>query len=332
MKKTVLVTGGNGYIGAAVAWLLAQQNFDVIVVDKVLPVQSIPGVTKNYLIDLNNSVETYNFFSKHQIGAVFHCAALTSVAESMVTPHKYYANNYCATLNLLATMAKFNVKKIIFSSSAAVYGLQNGLPIEESARCEPQSPYGKSKWFVEQMLPDFEYVFGIRHVILRYFNVAGAIFTSGFVHGEMHAPETHLIPLAIHKILNREPLEVFGFELGTPDGSAVRDFVHLLDVAWANVLALRFLVDKRESAIFNICSGRPISVFEVVASVEKNANMLGVIKPSLPRVGDPEVLIGDASFAIQRLGWKAQNSNFEQIIQDALAWCLLQKKCTNNSA
>lgn len=331
MKKTVLVTGGNGYVGTAVAWLLAQQNFDVIVVDQNLPVQSIPGVTKNYLVDLNNAAEIYKLFSQHQIEVVFHCAALTSVAESMATPQKYYANNCCATLHLLEAMAKFNVKKIVFSSSAAVYGLQNGLPIEETARCEPLSSYGKSKWFVEQMLPDFEYAFGIRHVALRYFNVAGAIFTPEFVHGEMHTPETHLIPLTIHKILNREPLEVFGFELGTHDGSAVRDFVHLLDVAWANVLALHFLVEKRESAIFNICSGRPISVLEVVALVEKNANMLGIIKPGLPRVGDPVVLVGNAGLAAQRLGWEAYNSGFEQIIQDAFAWSLLQKNIKSNS-
>ncbi len=321
--QTVLVTGGSGYIGAAVAWRLAQQNLRVLLLDKVPLNQPILGVAKFYQVDLLTQVQAVEkIFAEQQITAVFHCAALTSVAESVIAPEKYYANNFTATLHLLEAMAKFSVKNFIFSSSAAVYAPQSTKKIVETSPLAPVSPYGKSKLFVEQILPDFEYRYGIKSFCLRYFNVAGAIFAPDFCHGEMHEPETHLIPLVCHKILRREPLEIFGFELASKDGSPVRDFVHLQDVANANLYALNFLQQHKVSLVCNVSSGRPTSVLQVVSAVEKLLKKSAIIKQNLPRSGDVVSLVGSNYLAKKKLQWQPEKSALKIILQDSLRWVL----------
>lgn len=321
--QTVLVTGGAGYIGVAIAWRLAQHNFRVLLLDKAPLVYPIPGVKKFYQVDLLTQGQALDkIFTEQKISAVFHCAALTSVAESVVEPEKYYANNVTATLHLLEAMGKSGVKNFIFSSSAAVYAPQSIKKIVETSPLAPVSPYGKSKLFVEQILPDFEYCYGIKSFCLRYFNVAGAIFAPDFCHGEEHEPETHLIPLVCRKILRREPLEIFGFELASKDGSPVRDFVHVEDVANANLYALNFLQQHKTSLTCNVSSGRSTSVLQVVTAVEKLVKQNAIIKQNLPRPGDVVSLVGSNYLAKKKLQWQPEKSTLKIILQDSLRWVL----------
>jgi UDP-glucose 4-epimerase len=325
MKKNVLITGGNGYIGTAIAWLLAQNSFNVVILDEKKPTLSIPGVRHFFQARLQEKSIIRKLLREFKISAVVHTAALTSVPESVVRPLDYYENNFTATLNLLDAMAELQVRNLIFSSSAAVYGI-SASPITEETATAPLSPYGKSKLFAELILPDYTYAFGLRYAVLRYFNVAGAIFAPDFAHGETHEPETHLIPLTIKKILQEKPTLVFGFELKTPDGSAIRDFVHLIDVAQANLLALEFLEKQKRPVKLNICSGLGSSVLQVIQKIEAFASQPAILKYSLPRTGDPEILVGNPTLAMQTLGWQPQNSDPNRIIKDAIAWHQIMEK------
>lgn len=323
MKKTVLVTGGAGYIGSAISWTLNKAGYKVVVVDRQKTTQPW---AEAFCADIQDTQAVAEIFGQIKIDAVIHCAALTSVADSVLKPLEYYQNNFSATLGLLEVMAKFGVRDFVFASSAAVYGGGGKNPLSEQDPCRPISPYGKSKLFVERCLADYAYISGLRSVVLRYFNVAGAIFDGQTKIGESHEPETHLIPRVVDKVKNSQPIEVFGFELDTPDGSPLRDFVHVADVARANLLALQFLERTKKSDVFNISTGRGVSVLEVLAKAEELTGNFPIIKQALPRTGDPEVLLGCPEKAQKLLGWTPKASSFDQIFRDAFAWSEAAKK------
>ncbi len=326
MRSKVLVTGGSGYLGSVLCWKLLQKGVDVVSVDlNYHPMNGMRGLTV-LSCDLRDVDLVNSLFSNYKFDAVFHCAGLIDVAESNKNPSKYYDYNVVISLNLLNAASRKGVKNFIFSSSAAVYGdSSHGVTFEDS-KLKPLSVYGKTKLIVEQMLPDFYYAFGMNYVVLRYFNVAGAVVKGSITLGERHDPETHLIPRAIRAVSLGLPVEVFGFELQTFDGSAVRDFVHVEDVAEANYLALNWLAGKKENEVFNICSGKGVSVLQVLREVESISKRSAIVKQSLPRVGDPTILVGSFRKAQENLAWKPENSDITKIVKDAFIWYKLQTK------
>lgn len=317
MPESVLITGGAGYIGSVISWTLNRAGYRVLILDRKIGNSALQPWAEFVHSDLLDSVRLRDCFKNNNFSAVIHCAALTSVCESMQNPCLYYWNNFYATLELLKLMLEFDVKKIVFSSSASVYGFGAGYPIKETDLCQPISPYGKSKFFVERTLEDFSN-FGLKYVILRYFNVAGALIEDNLRLGEAHCPETHLIPLLIDKIKKREQIDIFGLNLKTPDGSAIRDFVHVTDVAEANLAALRFLSDCNSSEIFNVSSGIGSSVLEVIACVESLVGQKAIIRGLSLRQGDPVALVGESSRANQLLGLNFTASNVKKMVSDAL--------------
>jgi UDP-glucose 4-epimerase len=310
----ILVTGCSGFIGAAVCWQAQQLGYEIVGLDIVLPHFVLPNF-KFVHHDLADAASLKTLLLIERPEAVLHCAAQTSVSESLARPHFYLTQNLVYSLNLLQAMGQAGICKLVFSSSAAVYGqVESAVPLTENSSCAPISPYGKSKLMLEQLLPDFNYTFGINSVALRYFNVAGSIVAPGFVHYENHQPETHLLPNLFKRVMAGLPVDIFGFELPTPDGSAVRDFVHLRDVATANLLAINFLRDFQGCEVFNICSGIGISVLQALQAVEKQLQQTAIIKNNLPRSGDAAVLVGNGSKAHQNLAWLPTHSNLNQIV------------------
>ncbi|RDU71560.1 UDP-glucose 4-epimerase GalE [Helicobacter aurati] len=268
---------------------------------------------------LNDKNSLKAIFRTYNIAAVIHFAAFAYVGESVYNPAKYYRNNIANTVTLLETMQEYNCKKIIFSSTCATYGHPIYLPITESHPQNPINPYGYSKLVVEQMLKDFSRAYGLQYVILRYFNAAGASML--FDIGESHTPETHIIPLVIQTALGkRESFGVFGDDYGTTDGSCIRDYIHVDDLASAHILAYHYLQNGGNCDSFNLSNGRGFSVFEIIecASTLTNQNITYTIEPR--RDGDPSILIGDSTKARKILQWNPQFENLQTIIKSALRW------------
>jgi UDP-glucose 4-epimerase len=241
------------------------------------------------------------------------------VGESISHPQKYYDNNFVATLTLLNAMREAGVSRLIFSSTAAVYGNPVYLPIDENHPKEPINPYGKSKWMVEQVLEDYDRAYGLKSVCLRYFNAAGAD-PSGEL-GERHEPETHLIPLVLQAAsCRREAISVFGTDYDTPDGSCIRDYVHVSDLCDAHLLALNHLMADGESARFNLGNGEGFSVKEVIDTAEKVTGKKINVKYQARREGDPARLIANSTKIRDQLGWQPKRADLSTIIQDAWAW------------
>lgn len=260
-----------------------------------------------------------SIFTSHPIDAVMHFASFIQVGESVVKPAKYYDNNVSKTLVLLAAMARHEVRNFIFSSTAAIFGNPVSPAIDENHPQDPINPYGRSKWMVEQLLPDYELAYKLRFVCLRYFNAAGAQPDGSL--GERHDPETHLIPLAINAALGRSaPLKVFGSDYPTPDGTCIRDYVHVCDLAAAHLLALEHLRAGGDSICLNLGNQSGYSVKEVLATVETVTGKPVPHDIVEKRAGDPAVLVADSTLARSALGWQPKYSELRDIVAHAVAW------------
>ncbi len=272
--------------------------------------------------DLLNPQDLERVFSRYPIEAVLHFAAATSVPESVQNPEKYYRTNVLGTLNLLSAMVKAGVRYLVFSSSAAVYGDPQKIPIPEDHPKNPKNPYGRTKWMMEQVIADYAEAYGMKSVCLRYFNAAGSD-PEGEI-GEWHEPETHLIPIVLEVALGKRPyLEIFGTDYETPDGTPVRDYIHVCDLAQAHVLALkRLLCREKISFAYNLGIGRGYSVREVLEVCCRVTGRRVPAREGPRRPGDPAILVADPSRAQRDLGWKPRYTTLEPIVETAWAWLL----------
>ena len=320
MAKTVLVTGGAGYVGAHACKALAAAGYQPVVYDNLVHGHE-QAVRWGPLErgELSDRARLDEVFDRHRPDAVMHFAAFTAVGESVSDPGKYYRNNVAGSLALIEATAAHGVDRLVFSSTAATYGLPGRIPITEDAPNNPINPYGRSKLMIEQILFDFEAAHGLKSAIMRYFNAAGAS-PDGEI-GECHDPETHLIPLALDAITGKGPeLTVFGSDYPTPDGTCVRDYIHVSDLAEAHVAALDRLAGGGATRVYNLGTGSGVSVREILNAIEKVTgkavpHCLGPRRP-----GDPPVLVSDPSRAQAELGWDAGMSDIETIIATAWSW------------
>ncbi|HZU76749.1 MAG TPA: UDP-glucose 4-epimerase GalE [Dehalococcoidia bacterium] len=322
----VLVTGGAGYIGSCTAARLAKAGFDPVVFDN-LSTGHADNVRWGPLVvgDLQDSELLRRTVREHDIEAAVHFAASAYVGESMQQPGKYFRNNVAGSLALLEALQAEDVGTIVFSSTCATYGLPEHVPIDETHPQQPVNPYGESKLFVEKALRWYGAIHGTRWLALRYFNVAGADTEHAL--GERHEPETHLIPLVIEAALGRRScIEVLGTDYATADGTAVRDYVHVVDLAEAHVAALRLLLAGGESRALNLGTGRGFSVREVIDAVRSLSGRDVPVREAPRRPGDPPVLVADATLAGTILGWQPRAAGLEQIVTSALAWHTVQPR------
>ncbi len=316
----VLVTGGAGYVGSHTVKALARAGFDVLVFDNFSTGR--PELVKGRQVirgDLANPGEVRDVFRTFKVKAVLHFASLILVGESYADPRKYYEHNLKTSLNLLAGMVEAGVKALIFSSSAAVYGLPQDIPVTETHPLDPVSPYGQTKFMVERVLADYDRAYGLRSISLRYFNASGADPDGEL--GELHDPETHLIPSILLSLLGRRPvLEVYGTDYPTPDGTAIRDYVHVSDLAEAHVLALKAVLDGRSTGAINLGTSRGYSVLEVIQAAERVTARRVAYRAMPRREGDPPVLLASGERAERELGWKLSLSDLDTIVRTAWEW------------
>jgi UDP-glucose-4-epimerase GalE len=317
---TILVTGGAGYIGSHTVRELVREGFDVLVVDSLSSGRrELAGPVPFVQADLLDREALRRIFRDRAIGAVLHFASLIQVGESCADPRKYYTHNLTTSLNLFDAMLEAGTDALIFSSSAAVYGEPLETPIPESHPTRPANPYGRAKLMVEDILRDYERAHGLRAISLRYFNAAGAALDGST--GECHEPETHLVPNVLLSLLGRGPrLRVFGGDFSTPDGTAVRDYIHVTDLAAAHVLALKALLAGGPGDIINLGTEKGHSVLEVVREAEKVTGRPVPYEISPRREGDVAVLLASRAKAGKRLGWNPGLSSLETIITTAWAW------------
>jgi UDP-glucose 4-epimerase len=314
----ILVTGAAGYIGSVVTERLLSEGYHVIALDNLQQGhrQALSSGAHFVLADLADSAVLDDTFSRYQIGAVMHFAGYSLVGESMTDPGKYFNNNLVGGLNLLNGMVKHGVKKLIFSSSASVYGTPATTPITEDALLAPINPYGETKMMFEKILKRYEEAYGLRSISLRYFNAAGA--TS--IHGEHHAPETHLIPNVLKAALKKtRQVSVFGNQYETKDGTCVRDYVHVVDIADAHLKALS-RIDCVGGGAYNLGSENGYSVLEVIKTAERVTGVRIPVAFKAPRAGDPPVLVASSKLARKELGWTPQHYQLEDIITSAWQW------------
>ena len=319
-KEAVLVTGGAGYIGSHTCKALYAAGYSPVVVDN-LAFGHTWAVKWGPLEvgDLQDGAFLDRVVRQYEPLAVMHFAAFAYVGESVADPRKYYRNNVGGSLRLLETLVDHGVHDVVFSSSCATYGIPEHLPISESHRQDPINPYGASKLMVERMLNDFGTAYGSKHVTLRYFNAAGAD-PDGEI-GEAHDPETHLLPLVIEAALGRRPhVQVFGTDYPTPDGTAVRDYVHVVDLADAHVKALEYLRSGGKSTSLNLGTGRGYSVDEVIEAVRRLTGRDVPVRRMGRRPGDPPALVADSTTARAVLQWSAAHSHLSEITRSALRW------------
>ncbi len=316
MQHTVLVIGGAGYIGSHTAFLLAQHGYRVIVLDDLSQGQQFQHSWATFIqADFADQKILKDIFSQHNISAVMHFAAFIEVGESVKNPLKFYNNNVIKTISLLETMLAHGVNKFIFSSSCAVYGKPQFLPLTEDHPKAPISPYGNSKLMVEMALNDFHNAYGLEYVTLRYFNAAGALPEYGL--GERHTPESHAIPLLLRAAQTQKPFSIFGTNYPTKDGTCIRDYLHVLDIAHAHMLALNHLQEEKPSDAFNLGSGNGFSVKQIVEMVEKVTETKIRTVLAEKRAGDPAQLIADPARAHNILQWQPRYSDLEFIIRSA---------------
>lgn len=316
-KTAVLVVGGAGYIGSHVSRWLRERGRPVVVLDDLSSGHADAVLGAPLVVgDMADSALLADTLRRHQVGAVLHFASLIQVGESIAQPGRYYENNIAKTISLLNALVAENVKKLVFSSTAAIFQASDA-PLAEQDTQAPLNPYGRSKWLLEQLLPDYERAHGLRSVCLRYFNAAGA-HPDGQL-GERHDPETHLIPLAIEAALGRrQALQVFGGDYPTPDGTCVRDYVHVQDLADAHERALQYLEAGGASAAFNLGNGQGFSVREVLAAVALAVGRAVPHHMAERRAGDPPRLVADARLAGQVLGWRPQYPALADIVRHAV--------------
>jgi UDP-glucose 4-epimerase len=318
---TILVLGGAGYIGSHTAYELIDKGNDVVIVDNLETgyKQALHPKARFYQGDIRNREFIDSVFDKEKIDAVIHFAANSLVGESMENPLKYYDNNVYGTKVLLESMVAHNINKIVFSSTAATYGEPERIPILETDKTEPTNTYGETKLSMEKMFKWTDKAHGIRYVSLRYFNACGA-HKSGEI-GEAHNPESHLIPLIL-QVPNqkREAINIYGDDYDTKDGTCIRDYIHVTDLAMAHILAVKYLMEGNESNIFNLGNGIGFTVKEVIEAARKvtGSTIPAVVSPR--RAGDPAKLIASSEKAKNILGWKPQFEDIEEIIASAWKW------------
>ena len=313
----VLVTGGAGYIGSIAVERLLDEGHDVHVLDSLWRGHrgAIPEGVPIHRANLTEADEVAEAVSSSAPDAVMHFAGATLVGESVADPASYFAANVLGSHNLLVAMRDANVKRFVFSSTAAVYGTPASLPITEETPKAPINPYGRSKLMVEEMLEWYAAAYGLNYAVLRFFNVAGA----SKERGEDHDPETHIIPVALQTILGKRPVfRIFGTDYPTPDGTAIRDYVHVIDLADAHLLALAKL--DRPLGAFNLGTKAGFSVAEIVAAVERVTGRALPIERSDRRAGDPAELVADSTRAREVLGWDPHRSTLDQMIGSAWDW------------
>jgi len=316
----ILVTGGAGYIGSHVVKLLGERGYEVLVVDNLSTGHKESVLYGDLVVvDLENKLVLDSIIRSFKPDVVMHFAAAIEVAESVRNPLKYYKNNTLNTLNLLEIMIENDVKRLIFSSTAAVYGVPNEVPIKEDAPLEPINPYGQSKAFVEKILKDFDNAYGLEYISLRYFNVAGAD-PEGKI-GQSYRNATHLITRALKTAKGEyKKLYIFGTDYKTPDGTAIRDYIHVMDLAEAHVLALDYLTEEHKSSVFNLGYGYGYSVKEVIEAVKKITGIDFPVEEADRRPGDPAVLVADNTKAKETLNWRPKYANLDFIIKTAWNW------------
>ncbi|MBR2033542.1 MAG: UDP-glucose 4-epimerase GalE [Alphaproteobacteria bacterium] len=320
----VLIVGGAGYIGSHTVKHFLQNGYECVVIDNLVcgHKEAVPANAIFELADLMDKASLQQVFAKHKFDAVVHFAAYSLVGESVGNPQKYYRNNVVGTLNLLDVMMENKVDKIVFSSTCATYGNPQYMPLDEKHQQLPINPYGQTKLVIENIFKDYANAYGLKYIALRYFNAAGAS-PEGEI-GESHNPESHLIPLVLKAIKGeRENIKVFGTDYDTPDGTCLRDYIHVDDLALAHRLAVEKLDEY--SGFINLGTGIPTSVLEIIKAAE---NVSGKKCPTVyegRRAGDPDTLYADNKKAKEVLGWEPEYTNIEKIIQTAWNWEINRK-------
>jgi UDP-glucose 4-epimerase len=328
ISMKTLVTGGAGYIGGTVVRQLQQAGHNVTVYDNLGhgKRENVPAGVPLIVGDVSDSAKLNELFAKEKFDAVLHFAALIEAGESVQKPDLYFSNNTAATLNLLDAIAAHKIPRFVFSSTAAVYGNPDATPIPETAKLAPVNPYGESKLRVEQALPKFREQYGLHYAVLRYFNVAGALLVNGKAgYGEQHEPESHLIPLLLDVALGlRKDIKIYGTDYPTPDGTCIRDYIHVADIGRAHLLALAALdtdaLATNASLLYNLGNGKGFSVNEVIEATRRvTGHTIPAIKEPR-RAGDPAILVADASRIAAELRWKPETAKLDDIIASAWTW------------
>ena len=317
---TVMVTGGAGYVGSHVVHELQALGIPCVVVDSLVRGHRELVPNADVIVgDTRDAALMRRVIRDYRVDAVMHFAAYAYVGESVAEPLTYYDNNVTATVSLLKTMVESDVKMMVFSSTCATYGLPETTPIHEDHPQHPINPYGATKMMVERILRDVDRAHGLRSVVFRYFNAAGAD-RSGQI-GEWHAPETHLIPLTLQAAAGRRTgVEIYGTDYPTPDGTCIRDYIHVTDLAQAHVLGLRYLESGEPSDAFNLGNGNGFSVREVIGAAERIVGRPVKVVEASRRPGDPPILVGASAKARQVLGWAPKLTTLDVIIETAWAW------------
>jgi UDP-glucose 4-epimerase len=322
MSKTILVVGGAGYIGSHTNYALLEKGYKTIVFDNLSRGHlSAVSVDSEFIQgDLVDVESIRGVFKTHKIDGVIDFAASIEVGESQLNPQLYYYNNVVNSLNLFQVMLEFGVKNIVFSSTAATYGLPEVTPITESTPNKPINTYGRTKLMIEQILSDYHRAYNLNSICLRYFNACGADLNLRT--GEDHNPESHLIPLIFQSISGkRDSITIFGSDYKTPDGTCVRDYIHVMDLAEAHILALEKMFNQKGFCeIINLGTGKGFSNLEIVRMVEKVTNLKVPLKMGDRRLGDPDILVANNTKAREILNWEPKNSDLKNIIQSAWNW------------
>lgn len=322
-NPTILVTGGAGYIGSHAVLALREAGYEVVILDNlvyghrdivetVLKVELIEGdIADRALLD--------KIFKTREFAAVMHFAAYAYVGESVGQPAKYYRNNVTGTLTLLEAMCDAGIKNFVFSSTCATYGVPEQIPVSEDQPKQPINPYGMSKLMVEHILDDFDRAYGLRSVRFRYFNAAGADPEGRL--GEDHTPETHILPLVLLTAMGkRESISIYGTDYDTPDGTCLRDYIHVTDLAQAHILGLEYLLKGGSTEVFNLGNGQGFSIREVIEAARVVTGRPIAVTLADRRPGDPPILVGSGEKAKQVLGWNPQYAELETILKHAWQW------------
>ena len=322
-KPTILVTGGAGYIGSHAVKALIGAGYEVIVLDNLVygHRELVEEVLKVELIvgDISDRPLLDKLFASRNIAAVMHFSAYAYVGESVTDPAKYYRNNVIGTITLLEAMIAFSIKQFVFSSTCATYGVPHTVPITEDHPQNPINPYGATKLMVERILQDFDIAYGLKSVYFRYFNAAGAD-PAGLL-GEDHNPETHLLPLVLMAALGkRDSVSIFGTDYPTPDGTCIRDYIHVTDLAEAHILGLEYLLKGGNTSVFNLGNGQGFSVKEAIDTARSVTGREIKVVMSDRRPGDPPILVGSSDKARNILGWEPKYPALKEILIHAWNW------------
>ncbi|MFA5307066.1 MAG: UDP-glucose 4-epimerase GalE [Candidatus Babeliales bacterium] len=331
MKKTILLTGGLGFVGSVTAHVLHALGYQIVIVDKSVHHQpcAMPWAHV-FKGDMCNRVVLTSIFAQYDFVAVMHFAGLIEVGQSVIHPDSFYTNNLIGTLTLLDVMHEYQVPHIIFSSSCAVYGIPQYVPLDENHPCDPINPYGRTKHAIEYALKDYASAFDMKFVILRYFNAAGATLEYGL--GECHNPESHVIPLLLRAAHHGVSFSIYGADYATCDGTCVRDYVHVHDIARAHVQALEYQMRGGNSEICNLGTGKGYSIYELIDAVQRVSGCSVATKIVARREGDVATLVANAAKARSVLHWQSERSDLDTIVRDAWMWEQQRAKIADESS